>query len=58
MAMRRRAALAAEQRESEMKIDALPSGWKLWHPIVFGLLAGIGFKLVDPVINAIMGFIR
>ena len=30
-------------------MDILPTAWKPWHPVVFGFLAGIGWKLVDPV---------
>lgn len=41
-----------------MRLDLLPSGWKLWHPVVFGMLAGIGVKLTDPVVGFIMGLVR
>lgn len=41
-----------------MKLDLLPSGWKLWHPIVFGLLAMIGARLADPLVAFILGIVR
>ena len=41
-----------------MKIDLLPAGWKLWHPIVFGLLASLGVKLADPAITLVFGALR
>lgn len=41
-----------------MRLDLLPSGWKPWHPVVFGLLAGVGFRLVDPVVDFVMGIVR
>lgn len=37
-----------------MQIDILPAGWKLWHPVVFGFLAGIGFALSTPVVSFIL----
>jgi hypothetical protein len=55
--MRRDRTARAVQQEKRMKLDLLPSGWKLWHPIVFGLLAMIGAQLADPVVGAIMGMI-
>jgi hypothetical protein len=53
-ALRREKRRAAQQQtEKPMKLDLLPSGWKLWHPVVFGLLAALGAKLADPVMSAV-----
>lgn len=38
--------------------DLLPTGWKLWHPIVFGILATIGMRLTDPLIAFVLGMVR
>lgn len=38
--------------------NLLPQGWALWHPIVFGLLATIGMRLADPVVNFALGLLR
>lgn len=40
------------------RLDILPPTWKPWHPIVFGLLAGLGFKLVDPVWSFLTGLLE
>lgn len=54
----RKQRLEAAQAQRSVSVSILPSGWKPWHPIVFGLLAGIGFRLVDPVMDFVLGIVR
>lgn len=39
-------------------IKLLPDGWKLHHALVFGLIATIGARLVDPALTLIGNMVQ
>lgn len=41
-----------------MAVKLLPDPWKLWHPVVFGILFTIGASLTGPLIGFAMGLLR
>lgn len=40
-----------------MAVKLLPDPWKLWHPIVFGILFTIGAGLTQPLVRFVMGML-